>query len=198
MREEQRQAMLLLTQYIGVRGLYLRPGVGAPAELSGNMLQSLVRLHAFDGRLAGDVDCEFETLPFESDTFCMVYALHVVEGVDCPDRRVAEIARVLRPEGVAFLLCLSPLSPWRLRWGRRGLQVPSTHALRGWLATGGLSVEREAGLGSVLPWSGPASEAGWPAPCRAGRLLVARKRRPGVTAIPSRRRPLPVGAHAPV
>lgn len=199
MREEQRQATPLLTQYIGVRGLYLRPGSRAPLELSGNMLQSITRLHRQGDRLAGDLDCALDLLPFDNDTFCLVYALHMLEDVEAPAQTLAELARVLRPEGVALVVTLSPLSPWRLRWGRRGLIAPSAPNLRSWLASAGLATEREIGLGPVLPWIGPASERRqWPQACRAGSLVVARKRRAGLTALPSRQRAVRVRAHAPV
>ncbi len=199
MCEEQRQATPLLTQYIGVRGLYLRPGVGAPAELSGNMLQTVTRLHALHDRLVGDVGCSFEALPFDSETFCLVYGLHVIEDAIAPQQRIAELARVLRPEGVAFLVCLSAASLWRLRWNRRGIDPPSAAKLRGWLAASGLLLERELGVGPVLPWIGEGQHRGGsPAAWRAARLFVARKRKPALTPVAPRQRRLPVGAHAPV
>lgn len=55
-----------------------------------------------DARRA-DVKADLRMLPFEDGSYDFVFASHVLEHVDDDHRAVAEIARVLRPGGVAIL-----------------------------------------------------------------------------------------------
>jgi len=199
---EQRDVIPLLTAHIGVRGLYLRPAASVAPALSGNMLQSVVSLHRQPdddvlGGLGGELRCSEQALPFENDSLCLGYLLHAFEGSDDPESLVAELQRILRPEGVLFVIGLSPQSPWRLRWARHGLHARSAARLRGLLSAAGLAVELQLGLGPVSPIAGdgggvlPASERGAGAlldPLRPGYLLIARKRRASLTPIGPRQR----------
>lgn len=61
----------------------------------------------------GDV----ENMPFADARFDVVLATGVLEYVDA-NRALREIVRVLRPDGLAVLTMLNPLSPYRLvEWG---------------------------------------------------------------------------------
>jgi SAM-dependent methyltransferase len=199
---EQRDVIPLLTAHIGVRGLYLRPARTAVASLSGNMLQSMLNLYHGQDGLDGDLRCAMPGLPIENDALCLGYALHSLDVVDEPEPLLAELRRVLRPEGVLFLLGLSPTSPWRLRWMGRGLTPRSPAAVRGLLRRAGLNVELQLGVGPMLP-ALAAGAATAPAradgslldPLRAGYLLIARKRRSTLTPIGPRTRA--VGALQP-
>lgn len=187
--EEQRSVLPLLTAQIGVRGLYLRPGRSYPEALSGNMVQSLAKLHRESWGFAGDLLCGAEHLPFESESICLLYALHSLDQAREPAQFADELARVLRPEGMLFLIGLSPYSAWRLRWQGRGPRAVAAGAARGWLSAAGLQVERQLGLGPLLPGRRivpgrgvPSGGRPWTA-LRGGYLLVARKRRAGQTAV---------------
>jgi SAM-dependent methyltransferase len=198
---EQRDVIGLLTAHIGVRGLFLRPAESVSPILSGNMLQSMLSLHHDHGLLAGELRCAIEGLPIESDALCLAYALHSLDVVDDPQPLIGELRRVLRPEGVLFLIGLSPTSAWRLRWMGKGLAPRSPAAVRGLLQRAGLSVELQIGVGPVLPAiaaSGTSAERGDGSlldRLRAGYLLVARKRRSTLTAVGPRKRA--VGALQP-
>lgn len=47
--------------------------------------------------------CDVQVLPFDTDSFDVVVANHMLYHVPDPDLGVAEIARVLRPDGVALI-----------------------------------------------------------------------------------------------
>lgn len=189
--EEQREAIPLLTQHIGVRGLYLRPAEAAPATLSGNMLQSVLNLHQQGVSLAGDLQAEVDCLPVENDSMCLVYALHTLDDCDDAGAVVDELQRVLRPDGVLFLFGLSPLSAWRARWMRQGIRARRAGRVRALLVDAGLSIEAQIGLGPIwpipdgrneLPPLRPVDAAPLDA-LRAGYLLIARKRRTPLTPV---------------
>jgi SAM-dependent methyltransferase len=202
--EEQRAAIPLLTQHIGVRGMYLRPAHEAAAALSGNMLQSVLNLHQQGLRLSGELEAEADALPVESDALCLAYALHSLDLCETPAPFVDELRRTLRPDGVLFLIGVSPLSLWQLRWRGKGLHARSARRVRSLLAAAGLNVEAEIGLGPMLPFireaaSPPAPhavEASLLDPLRAGYLLIARKRRMPLTPVGQQRQRAPVGGAA--
>jgi SAM-dependent methyltransferase len=203
--DEQRAVIPLLTQHIGVRGLYLRPHASAPPTLSGNMLQSVLNLHQHDGGIDGELRADVDALPIESDALCLAYALHSLDCCAAPATLVEELRRVLRPEGVLFLIGLSPFSPWRLRWMRSGLHARPGGRVRTLLGEAGFAVELQVGLGPVMPFPGVEHDD-VPAPqpardsllddWRAGYLLIARKRRVPLTPVGARPRAA-VGALQP-
>lgn len=191
LRDEQRQAIPLLTACYGRVGLYLRCADSAPPELSGNMLQQVLRLHRGRQALEGDLRCSDGELPLQRESVDLVYLLHALEECERPHELMLEIERVLAPEGNLLLLMLNPFSPWRLRWSGSGLRTFGSGACRALLRDTGFDVLQQIGVGPVLPWY-PAREravlpigarrdpwANW----RAGVLLQARKRRRGLTPI---------------
>ena len=200
----QRQATPLLTSHIGVRGLFLRPTANVSPLLSGNMLQATVSLHQGSDVLDGDVRCLEGNLPFESETMSLVYLLHTLDSAIDPHSLIAECARVLQPEGVMFVVSLSTTSLWRLRWSGRALRPLSEQATRRLLRDRGLEVDYGVGLGPIWPYMAeamsrhehqPASR--WvPDPLRASLLLMARKRRAGMTPILMRKSSVAMGSHA--
>lgn len=185
---EQRALIPTITGVFGSTGLYLRPDACAPAELSGNMLLSVLRLHGDGARFDGDLRCEGHQLPIADDSMSLVYALHAFDT--CPDPVVlaAEAARVLAPEGMLVVVGLNPFSPWLLRWAGRGPRLRAAGPLRGQLVAHGLDVFRRSGLGPVWPGSRAAQSLpgglDWLGPVRAGYALLARKRRAGFTPLP--------------
>ena len=190
----QRQAGLMLTSHIGVRGLYLRPTVKLSPMLSGNMLQQTASLHSTRGGFAGDLDCAESELPFENDSLCLLYVQHALDVALDPEALLSECARVLRPEGVMFVSALSLASPWRLRWGGSGVRPIAQTLLQRRLKLEGLTVESAVGLGPVWPMLNDrtgddthAQPSHWvPDPLRATMTLVARKRRHTMTPLPQR------------
>jgi SAM-dependent methyltransferase len=201
--EEQREVIPLLTAHIGVRGLYIRPTRSAPSQLSGNMLQRVTNLYQQGDGVAGDLRSDMPGLAIENDALCLVYALHTLDAVEAPEAVLDDLRRVLRPEGVLLLLGLSPTSAWRLRWMGKGITPHSANSMREMMARAGLKVELQAGIGSLLPaLAAPAQPAAERSirslldPLRASYLLVARKRRAGLTPISSPKR-RPVGALQP-
>jgi SAM-dependent methyltransferase len=202
--DEQRSAIPLLTQHIGVRGMYLRPAQEAAATLSGNMLQSVLNLHQQGRRLSGELEAEVDALPVENDALCLAYALHSLDMCESPGPFIDELRRTLRPEGVLFLIGVSPLSLWQLRWRGKGLHARTAGRVRALLANAGLNVEAEIGLGPMLPFlrdpvSPPeprAAEASLFDPLRAGYLLIARKRRLPLTPVGQQRQRATVGGAA--
>ena len=194
LRVEQHEAIPALTGCFGRHGLYLRCDATAPADLSGNLLQSVLHLHGAHGRLRGDLDCEESALPLQRESADLVYLLHVLESCADPHALMLEIERVLAPDGTLLLVVLNPYSLWRSRWAGSGARPWSFGACRALLRDTGLEVVRHCGLGPVLPWlregAGLSLHAGQRDPWsvwRAGYLVRARKHRPALTPI----RPMP-------
>lgn len=188
LREIQRQAIPELTRVFGHSGLYLRACADLPETLSGNMLAQVISLHRDGGRLAGEFTCGDEALPVASGSLSLAYALCVLETSPRPDALVAELARVLKPGGVAVLITLNPWGLARLRWSFQGLEPIDPAALSKWLAGGGLDIERQRWLGPM--WSPPRATdlqetrpGGLLAGLRAGHLVVARRREAGMTPL---------------
>ncbi|WP_423599144.1 class I SAM-dependent methyltransferase [Roseateles sp. MS654] len=65
------------------------------------------------GRAA--VYCEFDALPFESNSLDLVLLPHTLEQAADPHRCLREVERVLRPEGRVVILGLNPASLWAVR-----------------------------------------------------------------------------------
>ena len=187
-REIQRHAIPELTRVFGHTGLYLRPCGALPETLSGNMLAQVLSLHRERGRLAGGLACEDAALPIASGSLSLVYALCVLETSEQPEALASELARVLKPGGVALLLSLNPWGLARLRWAFRGLAPVDPSTLQLWLGRHGLEVERQRWLGPMwrpAPAVDVSSQAsgGLFAGLRAGHLVVARRREPGLTPL---------------
>ena len=121
------------------------------------------------------VMCDFDALPFDSQSLDLVVLPHALELARDPHLTLREVERVLRPEGRVVILGLNPASLWglRQRLGRLTRGAASTEAsslflpnagefiayrrLRDWLRL--LSFEVEAGrFGCYRP---PASSAKW-------------------------------------
>jgi SAM-dependent methyltransferase len=178
--EAQRQSIPELTRVFGNCGLYLRPFVDYPPELSGNMLGSVLTLARDGDGLSGQWACRDDALPIGSGTLALVYSLFAVETSPDPAALVAEIARVLKPEGIALLVCLNGMSPSRLRW--MGCSVgPGLGPLEAAAREAGLEPMRRQALGPV--WLGDGVPAGDASdkprlldPFRVAQLLVMRRR----------------------
>lgn len=192
---EMRELIPILTAHIGVRALYLRPSAGVVQTLSGNMMQAVTAVYRAGRGFAGDVQFEDGAVPLGSDTLSLVYALHVLETAADGDAQLREFARVLQPEGLLVALVLSPTSFWRLRWQGAGLQSWSSARLARGAASAGLAVEGLSAVGPAWPLQQPRGEAavrggvvsrltqGVAAPLRTSQVLIARKRRAGMTAV---------------
>lgn len=190
MAVEQRALIPSITGVFGRAGLYLRPCASAPADLSGNMLLSVLRLHGDGEQFDGDLRCEGWRLPVSDDSMSLVYVLHALDCQEDPGALLAEIARVLAPEGMLVLVGLNPFSPWLLHWIGRGPRLRAAGPMRARIAQHGLQVYRRTGLGPVWPGASALQRcvdgngADWFAPLRAGYALLARKRRGGFTPLP--------------
>lgn len=188
LHQVQREAIPELTRVFGHGGLYLRACRAMPEQLSGNMLAQVTTVYRAGDRLAGDLACRDGALPFASASLALVYALGVFETSPEPDALVGEIARVLKPGGVALLASLNPWGLARLRWSFRGLRGIDPIRLGQQVVDHGLEIERQHWLGPM--WApAPGLELREPrrqglfAGLRAAHLLVARRREPGMTPL---------------
>ena len=126
-------------------------------------------------RAAVALQCDFDALPFDTNSLDLVVLPHALELARDPHLALREVDRVLRPEGRVVIVGFNPGSLWglRQRWGRlrmrlaprsqRPLFLPSTgefmryRRLRDWLRL--LSFEVEAGrFGCYRP---PVVSAKW-------------------------------------
>ena len=69
--------------------------------------------------------CEFDALPFPSQSIDLVVLPHTLELAHDPHRTLAEVERVLVPEGRVLIVGLNPASLWglRQRMGRGGQRL---------------------------------------------------------------------------
>ena len=192
--EVQRQAVPELTRVFGPHGLYLRPSDVVPAALSGNLLAGVASLVRDGDGFVGDLACRDDALPFATGSLSLVYALFVFETSPSPQALLAEIARVLQPEGVAIIATLNPLGLARLRWSFRGFSAVDPGTFAGRVREAGLDVQRSRYVGPL--WSPPERvdvvlQRGESSTSRLrmAHLTIARRRAPGVT-------PLRVGSPA--
>lgn len=188
LHEVQRQAVPELTRVFGHSGLYLRPTDAMAPTLSGNMLASVVSLHRDGDGLAGELRCRDDRLPLASGSLSLVYGLFVFESSPDPRALLKEVARVLKPEGVALLLTLNPYSPARLRWAFRGLRSLDPAVFEGHVRDSGLEVQRRRYLGPR--WTAadaldldPARNEGRGSRLRMASLVVARRREAALTPL---------------
>ncbi len=157
------------------------------------------------------LQCEFDALPFDSQSLDLVVLPHALELARDPHLALAEVERVLMPEGKVVIVGFNPASLWGLRQlggrlgrrvgvrGREGLFLPTDgefigyRRLRDWLRL--LSFEVEAGrFGCYRPalrseswinrwaWIEPLGDRWWPV-FGAVYLLVAVKRVRGMRLI---------------
>lgn len=153
--------------------------------------------------------CDFDALPFPSQSLDLVVLPHALELAHDPHRTLAEVERVLVPEGRVVILGFNPTSLWALRQrlgrlrrrfgGRRTLFLPEAGEfigywrLRDWLRL--LSFDIEGGrfgcyrlpLGSQrwlerFGWMEPAGDRWWPV-LGAVYFLVAVKRVRGMRLV---------------
>jgi SAM-dependent methyltransferase len=186
--EVQRQVVPDLTRVFGHTGLYLRPTAAQPPVLSGNLLANVVSLHREGSGFGGELRCQDAGLPFPDGTLALVYALFVFETSPDPAGLLREMARVLKPEGVALIVSLNPSGLARLRWMSRGLRCTGRAAFAGDVVEAGLDVQRKRCVGPF--WSAddgmdpvPRTRNGLLSPLRIASLVVARRRDPGVTPL---------------
>ena len=66
-------------------------------------------------RAAIDIRCDFDALPFDSQSLDLVVLPHALELTRDPHRTLGEVERVLRPEGRVVVLGFNPASLWGLR-----------------------------------------------------------------------------------
>ena len=158
--------------------------------------------------------CDFDALPFPSQSLDLVVLPHTLELARDPHDTLREVERVLMPEGRVVIVGFNPASLWglrqkagrlRQRLGLGGrLYLPSKGELigpgrvRDWLHLLGFEVERarfglwrpplrsEPGL-SRFAWAEPLGARGWPA-LGAVYLIEAVKRVRGMRLVGLARR----------
>jgi len=183
-----RQAIPELTRVFGHTGLYLRPLADVPAELSGNMLASIISLHREGQQFGGQLRCQDEQLPIIDRSLSLIHALFVLESSPDPQGLLQEFTRVLKPEGIVLLITLNSWSPTRLRWAIQGISGQAAANAESMAREAGLEVLRRHHIGPV--WA--RDRRGRPADQRGNRmtdglravsLLVLRHREAALTPL---------------
>jgi SAM-dependent methyltransferase len=196
LREELARLPALAARQPSGRALWL----GACAANRGLAVDArhlgVVRMHAEQDGLRGDVACAADALPWEDDAFQLVFAQHVGDALPSSGGLIDELARVLAPGGVLLWSGLNPWSPW-LAWihwqARRGLPLPRvTHAdiARTRLMKRQLAPATIDYLGTCWPQQGERSmiqRSALLAPLRGSWLISVSK--PRVVLTPLRARP---------
>jgi len=157
------------------------------------MLARVLSLHRSGRAFDGVLRCEDAELPIASDSLALVFALFPFESAEDPAALMHEIARVLKPDGIALLFSLNPWSPTRLRWLFQVGPPVGGGAMAALAAESGLDVVRRRHLGPC--WAngdGMASTAGRGLrlfdPLRAVSLVVVRRHDIPMTLL---RKPMP-------
>jgi SAM-dependent methyltransferase len=162
--------------------------------------------------------CDFEALPFPSNSLDLVVLPHALELARDPHDTLREVERVLVPEGKVVIAGFNPASLWGMwqrmgRWGAQSaLVLPQGEfiaywRLRDWLRL--LDLEVEAGcFGCFRPmvrsepawqrlrWMEPAGERWWPV-LGAVYFVVAVKRARGMRLVGKVKRARVAGPAAP-
>lgn len=185
--EVQRMVIPELTRVFGQFGLYLRPSADFSADLSGNMLANVISLHREKHGLGGQFKCIDPELPIGSASLSLVYALFMLESSPEPEALLHEIARSLKPEGVALVISLNPWSLVRLRWMLGTGRVIGNSKVERMARDAGLEVVRQQYLGPCRPGSSGSFAANrrirWLDGFRAASLVVLRRREAGLTPL---------------
>lgn len=176
-----------LTRVFGQYGLYIRPSPEIAQDLSGNMIGRLVSLHRQGGLLAGQLVCEDGCLPLGNHSLSLVYALFAFETSPDPEGLMQEIARSLKPEGVALVLSVNPWCLARLRWlSGLGRGMPATRVEQ-MARDAGLDPIRHQHVGPFWPSAEAAIHAqggsGWLDGFRVANLVVLKRREAGLTPL---------------
>lgn len=189
----------ILAGTFGNFGLLLSTHVGARQDLPPHKLGAIMQLCPIGAAgLQGDVVCTDSELPFASDSFNAIIAQHAFEHSSSLEKNVAELARVLAPEGLALIFGFNPLGTWRpwleLCRRREGvcLSLRSVHAWRQLLVREQIDIVQVSFPGVWLPRQATLPPDRDPPPGSSARLgsswlLLARKRRNSLT--PLRPRP---------
>lgn len=105
--------------------------------------------------------CDFDALPFPSQSLDLVVLVHALESARDPHLALREVERVLVPEGRAIVVGFNPASLWGLRrrtWaGDDGSTWIGYGRLRDWMKLLGFEVD-SARFGMFRP---PLSRAAW-------------------------------------
>jgi SAM-dependent methyltransferase len=195
--EIQRMTIPELTRVFGQYGVYLRPTSELAPELSGNMLGTVLSLHRRAGAFDGEIRCTDHELPICSASLSLVYGLFTFESSLEPELFMQEIARVLKPEGVALLIGWNAWSPGRLRLSLAGARVGAFARVERLAEDAGLEVSRRQHLGPVLSSQRPApsgARARWFDGLRVARMVVLRRHDAALTPL---RRSMPAVALRP-
>ncbi|HMB57868.1 MAG TPA: methyltransferase domain-containing protein [Arenimonas sp.] len=193
--EAQRQTIPELTRVFGHTGLYLRPSAESSPELSGNMLARVLSLHRVAGGFDGVFRCEDGQLPLAADSLSLLCSLFVLETSANAPALMREVARVLKPEGIALFISLNPWSPTRLRWALHAGVPRTANAVETLVRDAGLEVIRRRYVGprwaktqvtAAGPFAAPRLE--WFDGLRAASLVIARRREAPLTL---QRKPMP-------
>ena len=187
---EQEQIDRLVADVFGFHALQL--GLPELDALRANRMQHrwLALDAAYDDWIASGDDvglslrCDFETLPFPSNSLDLVVLPHALELASDPHRTLREVERVLVPEGKVVIACFNPASLWGLyqklgRWGlQKSMVLPQGEfiahwRLKDWLRLLDLEVEGGSfgcyrpfvsgdGWWSRLRWMESAGDRWWP------------------------------------
>ena len=111
--------------------LALRDWTVSGIDASGEMVE--VARERLPDRAAALLQAEIEALPFDDESFDAVAATGVLEYADVP-RALAELARVLRPGGIAVVSYPNP-EAWYAIWKTR-VFYPAVRAAKGLLDRG--------------------------------------------------------------
>lgn len=156
--------------------------IGLP-EIAGLRANRMINRWLAAPQLAGPVPegftaqlcCDFEALPFDSQSMDLVVLPHTLEWAEDPHATLREVERVLRPQGRVIITGFNPASLWAWRqhmgrWRRHtfpGWQAPlflpergeflAYRRLRDWLAL--LSFEHDAARFGCFRW--PAQTDQW-------------------------------------
>ena len=177
------------------RALLIRPSGSARSLAADTRHLTPTELHADGALLRGDVVCAPGALPWEDESFQLVFAQHVGDALPGDAGFVDEIARVMAPGSLMLWFGFNPWSPWLawMHWRMRGGgSVPQTqHAdsLRRRLQRAQLATLTVDYLGGCWPRRTDASTSDTStrhrllAPLHGSYLVAARKQRAVLTPL---------------
>lgn len=183
LQEVQHLAIPELTRVFGHSGVYLRPLSGIAPELSGNMLAQVICLHRDGPGFAGQARCQDDEMPFASASQSLVYACFILETSPSPPALLAEVRRMLKPEGVAMVFGLNPWSPCVFRHSRSGARLQGVARAEAMAREAGLELMARHYLGPCRLTGRSGMGNGWWDSLRMSYLLLLRRRDAALTPL---------------
>lgn len=179
------QAMPWVWPVCGHNALILQPDMRERVE---SQLQCAPRTHLKyrNQRFIGDFESDECQMPLVNECMALVYAQFVLELTTDSLQLVAEIERILVPEGYLAILCLNPYSLYGVMGKWSALKIDNKEHWSGLLNNAGFEICKSVTIGPYWPRKANRSSdkiIKQPGSFRTANFILARKRKSALTPL---------------